>query len=119
MDTLKQIKGPVWIVLIGSIIAIGLAVVATIRSDKKLSELPAAFITIGILVVGAIIMMYAVHCVYKGGCNIFAWVLSIFIALLYILPTGLFAKLGFSSVQSMLQMAVDTTKKVTATSSSQ
>jgi hypothetical protein len=115
MDKIKELKGPVWVVLAGSVVAIGLSVVGIIRSDKRLSELPAAFITLGVLVLGAVVMMYAVHCVHKGQCTVFSWILAIFFALLWILPTGLFARLGFSSIQNILQSAVNTAKGVTDT----
>jgi len=115
MDKLKQIKGPVWVVIAGAIVSIGLVGLGTMKGlqEKKLSELPSVFISFGILIVVALIMTRAVHCVHKGGCDVFSWVLAIFIALLYILPTGLLARFGFASLQEMLSRAIGKVKEAT------
>jgi hypothetical protein len=104
MDKLKQIRKPAWIVGGAALVSLGLSVWGIVKTDKKMSEMPSAFLTLGLVVLGALIMMYAVHCLHKGDCNVFSWVVAVFVGLVIILPTGILAKTGFAGLQDKLTL---------------
>jgi hypothetical protein len=85
---IKEIKGPVWIVGIGALLSIAFLILGIVKRNEPIGQLKGHLSGMLVIIIGALIMMRAVHCLHTGNCNILAWIVAIFIALLYVLPTG-------------------------------